>query len=66
MAQGIRFHLTGGPEVMKWESLEVGSPGAGEVRVRHAAVGLNDTPARSQYRSRPAMGLIVAMTSPSR
>ena len=41
MAKGIRFYEAGGPEVMKWESLEVGAPGAGAVRVRHAAVGLN-------------------------
>ena len=41
MANGIRFHEIGGPEVMQWESLEVGEPGPGEVRVRHAAVGLN-------------------------
>ena len=41
MAKGIRFYETGGPEVMQWESLEVGAPGTGEVRVRHAAVGLN-------------------------
>ena len=41
MAKGIRFYEAGGPEVMQWESLEVGEPGPGEVRVRHAAVGLN-------------------------
>lgn len=41
MAHAIRFHETGGPEVLKWESVEVGDPGAGEVRVRHEAVGLN-------------------------
>ena len=41
MAKGIRFHETGGPEVLRWESLEVGEPGPGEVRVRHVAVGLN-------------------------
>lgn len=41
MAKGIRFYQTGGPEVMQWESLEVRDPGAGEVRVRHMAVGLN-------------------------
>ncbi|GAB3866713.1 quinone oxidoreductase [Nocardioides maradonensis] len=41
MAKGIRFHRTGGPEVLQWESLEVGQPGPGEVRVRHHAVGLN-------------------------
>jgi NADPH2:quinone reductase len=41
MAKGIRFHETGDPEVMQWESIEVGDPGPGEVRVRHLAVGLN-------------------------
>ena len=37
----IRIHEHGGPEVMRWEEVEVGDPGAGEVRVRHTAVGLN-------------------------
>ena len=41
MVQAIRFHQTGGPEVLRWESVEVGEPGPGQVRVRHAAVGLN-------------------------
>lgn len=41
MAKGIRFYETGGPDVLRWEELEVGEPGPGEVRVRHAAVGLN-------------------------
>ncbi|MBM7368958.1 quinone oxidoreductase family protein [Gordonia hydrophobica] len=41
MANAIRFYETGGPEVLKWETVEVGDPGAGEVRVRHEAVGLN-------------------------
>ncbi len=41
MAKGIRFYETGGPEVLRWESLPVGEPGPGEVRVRHVAVGLN-------------------------
>jgi NADPH2:quinone reductase len=41
MAQGIRFHKTGGPEVLRWESFPVGEPGPGEVRIRHAVVGLN-------------------------
>ncbi|GAA4486052.1 quinone oxidoreductase [Rhodococcus olei] len=41
MAHAIRFHETGGPEVLRWESVEVGDPGPGEVRVRHEAVGLN-------------------------
>ncbi|MFM1724062.1 quinone oxidoreductase [Rhodococcus sp. PAM 2766] len=41
MAKAIRFYETGGPEVLKWEAVEVGDPGPGEVRVRHEAVGLN-------------------------
>ncbi|WP_067709158.1 quinone oxidoreductase family protein [Nocardia yamanashiensis] len=41
MAQAVRFYETGGPEVLRWESAEVGEPGPGEVRIRHEAVGLN-------------------------
>jgi len=39
--QAIRFHETGGPEVLRLEEVEVGNPGPGEVRLRHVAVGLN-------------------------
>lgn len=41
MAQAIRFYEVGGPEVLRWEDVEVGDPGPGEVRIRHEAVGLN-------------------------
>ncbi|ALB97899.1 quinone oxidoreductase family protein [Burkholderia pseudomallei] len=41
MAHAIRFHETGGPEVLRREETQVGAPGPGEVRVRQAAVGLN-------------------------
>ena len=41
MTKAIRFHEAGGPEVMKWEDVEVGHPGDGEVRIKHGAVGLN-------------------------
>jgi NADPH:quinone reductase len=49
MVHVIRFHQTGGPEVLKWDEVELGKPGPGEVRVRHTAVGLNyvDTYQRS-------------------
>jgi NADPH:quinone reductase len=40
-AHAIRFHQTGGPEVLKWEEVEVPAPAAGECTVRHRAVGLN-------------------------
>jgi NADPH2:quinone reductase len=41
MSSAIRIHEVGGPEVLKWEKVTVGEPGPGEVRLRHAAVGLN-------------------------
>lgn len=41
MTKAIRISKTGGPEVMEYVDVEVGEPGAGEVRIRHAAVGLN-------------------------
>ena len=41
MPGAIRVHETGGAQVLRWEGVEVGAPGPGEVRVRHTAVGLN-------------------------
>lgn len=41
MTHAIVVSQPGGPEVMKWEEIEVGRPGAGEIRIRHTAVGLN-------------------------
>ena len=41
MSKAIRLHKQGGPEVMVWEDVEVGEPGAGQARVRHHAWGLN-------------------------
>lgn len=41
MAKAIRMFKTGGPEVMEYVDVEVGDPGPGEVRIRHAACGLN-------------------------
>jgi NADPH2:quinone reductase len=37
----IVMHETGGPEVLRWEPIELPAPAAGEARVRHAAIGLN-------------------------
>lgn len=39
--KAIRIHETGGPEVLRWDDVEIGSPGTGEVLVRHTAIGLN-------------------------
>jgi NADPH2:quinone reductase len=41
MPHAIRVHQTGGPEVLKWEEVEVGDPGPGQVRLRQEAAGLN-------------------------
>ena len=41
MARIVRFHQTGGPEVLKIEQVEVPSPGPGEVRIAVKALGLN-------------------------
>jgi NADPH:quinone reductase len=41
MTHAIRVHQTGGPEVLRWEEVEVGEPGPGEIRVRHTRAGLN-------------------------
>lgn len=41
MSRIIRFHTTGGPEVLTVEETAVGAPGPGEARIRHAAIGLN-------------------------
>ncbi len=41
MVHAIRFHKTGGPDVLVWEDVNLAKPGPGEVRVRHTAIGLN-------------------------
>ncbi len=41
MNHAIRMHETGGPEVMRWEEIEIGQPGPGQIKMRHTAVGLN-------------------------
>lgn len=41
MVKAIRIHNHGGPEVLRYEDVEVGSPAAGEVLLQHTAIGLN-------------------------
>ena len=41
MTTQIRFHETGGPEVLKLETVTLAAPGPGEARVRHSAIGVN-------------------------
>lgn len=56
MARVVRFHQTGGPEVLKIEELEVGAPGPQEIQVRVEAIGLNRAEASfraGQYLEQP-------------
>src|SRR5262245_56880481 len=55
MANAIRFYQPGGPEVLRFEHVEVPRPGPGEVHIRDAAVGLNyaDTYFRTGYYPAP-------------
>jgi len=41
MTRAIRFYETGGPEVLKLETVELGEPGPGEARVRHSHIAVN-------------------------
>ncbi|MEO6918416.1 MAG: quinone oxidoreductase [Collimonas sp.] len=41
MVKAVRFYEAGSPDVLRYEDVEVGNPGPGQVRLRHAAVGLN-------------------------
>jgi NADPH2:quinone reductase len=41
MTHAIRIHKPGGPDVLRWEEVEVGAPGPGEIRLKHSAIGLN-------------------------
>ena len=41
MPKMTRFYEVGGPEVLRYEDVEVGEPGAGQVRLQHGAVALN-------------------------
>ena len=63
MSKAICIHETGGPEVLRWEDVEVGPPGPGQVRLRQTAVGLNyiDTYHRSGLYPVPALPAVIGM-----
>ena len=48
-AHAMRIHENGGPEVLTYETIEVGPPEAGKVLIKQEAIGLNfiDTYIRS-------------------
>ncbi len=41
MVKAVRIHKTGGPDVLTFEDVPLAPPAAGQVRVRHGAIGLN-------------------------
>ena len=49
MARVIRFHKTGGPEVLQIDEVDISAPGPGELRLRVHAFGLNR--AEAMFRS---------------
>lgn len=49
MSKVVRFHRMGGPEVLQIDEVDVRTPGAGEVRIKVKALGLNR--AEAMYRS---------------
>ena len=61
MVHAIRIHEHGGPEVLRWDEIEVGEPGPGEVRIRQTAVGLNyiDTYHRSGLYKLPQLPAVI-------
>jgi NADPH2:quinone reductase len=71
--KAIRIEKTGGPEVLRYEDVELPPPGPGQVRVRHTAIGVNfiDTYHRSGLYKLPlptglgseAAGVVDAMGS---
>ncbi len=54
MPHVIRIYEHGGPEVMRWEDVQLGPPGPGEARIRQTAVGLNYTDVYSRSGLYPA------------
>ncbi len=41
MPKAAVIHETGGPEVFRYQDIDVGDPGPGEVRLKHTAIGVN-------------------------
>ena len=61
MTKAIRIHELGGPDVLKWEDLQVPSPGPGEALITQTAVGLNfiDVYHRTGLYPVPAMPAVI-------
>jgi NADPH2:quinone reductase len=60
MVAAVRVHQYGGPEVLKYEEVDLPAPGPGELRVRQSAIGVNyiDTYFRTGHYKAPALPFI--------
>src|SRR5215475_13813492 len=63
MTHAIRVHAYGGPDALKWEEIEVGEPGPGEVKIRQTAIGLNyiDVYSRTGFYPQASLPFILGM-----
>jgi NADPH2:quinone reductase len=63
MSKAVTIHEVGGPEVLKFETVEVGDPGPGEVLLRQSAAGLNfiDTYQRTGLYPLPSFPAVLGM-----
>ncbi|MCW9003231.1 MAG: quinone oxidoreductase [Rhodospirillales bacterium] len=63
MTKAVRIHEAGGPENLVYEDITVGDPGAGEVRLRQTAIGLNyiDVYQRTGLYPLPSMPGVIGM-----
>ena len=61
MAKAIRIHEHGGPEVLRWDDVDPGAPGAGQALIRQTAAGLNfiDVYFRTGLYPVPAMPAVI-------
>ncbi|MCW5699476.1 MAG: quinone oxidoreductase [Rhodospirillales bacterium] len=63
MTNAIRIHETGGPDVLRWETVPVGEVGPDQIRIKHSAIGLNfiDTYHRTGLYPLPGLPAILGM-----
>ena len=61
MTRAIRIHEHGGPDVLRWDEVDPGTPGAGQALIRQTAAGLNfiDVYHRTGLYPVPAMPAII-------
>jgi NADPH2:quinone reductase len=57
MVKAIRVHQTGGPEVLRYEDVDLPAPGPGEVQIRQRAIGINYLDVYFRSGAYPAPGL---------